>query len=299
MNWKNKICLGTAQFGKIYGITNKNKKQTSVQEIKKFLLLLKKNKIDFIDTALSYKNVDKKLSKTKINLNKFNIITKIPRPKQNEDHYVKKISKMILVSKEKLRIKSFYAVLLHDCYNLNVKEILKVKDIFANLKKKNLTKKIGISIYNIQELNFVLKFFIPDLIQIPLSIFDKRFLKKNILKKLSKYRIEVHVRSIFLQGLLLENYDSLKKQFLPWTNLFLRWNNYCIKYQISKLQAATNFIFNNNKVRKVIVGFANIGEFDEFLSLSMSKNKKIPLFKVKKQKNIEKLIKPYNWNFNK
>ena len=75
MNWKNKICLGTAQFGKIYGITNKKKKQTSVQEIKNFLLLLKKNKIDFIDTALSYKNVDKKLSKTKINLNKFNIIT--------------------------------------------------------------------------------------------------------------------------------------------------------------------------------------------------------------------------------
>ena len=299
MNWKNKICLGTAQFGKIYGITNKKKKQTSVQEIKNFLLLLKKNKIDFIDTALSYKNVDKKLSKTKINLNKFNIITKIPKPKKNEDHYVNKISKMILVSKENLRIKSFYAVLLHDCYNLNVKEILKVKDIFANLKKKNLTKKIGVSIYNIQELNFVLKFFIPDVIQVPLSIFDKRFLKKNILKKLLKYRIEVHVRSIFLQGLLLENYDSLKKQFLPWKNLFLSWNNYCIKYQMSKLQAATNFIFNNNIVRKVIVGFANIGQFDEFLSLRMSKNKKIPIFKVKKQKNIEKLIKPYNWNFNK
>ena len=68
---------------------------------------------------------------------------------------------------------------------------------------------------------------------------------------------------------------------------------------MSKLQAATNFIFNNNKVRKVIVGFANIGQFDEFLSLRMSKNKKIPIFKVKKQKNIEKLIKPYNWNFNK
>ena len=141
MNWKNKICLGTAQFGKIYGITNKNRKQISVQEIKNFLLLLKKNKIDFIDTALSYKNVDNKLSKTKINLNKFNIITKIPKPKKNEDHYVNKINKMILVSKENLRIKSFYAVLLHDCYNLNVKEILKVKDIFANLKKKKSYKK--------------------------------------------------------------------------------------------------------------------------------------------------------------
>ena len=67
--WKNKICLGTAQFGNIYGITNKNKKQINVNEVKKFLLLLKKNKINFIDTALSYKNVDKKLSETNIKLN--------------------------------------------------------------------------------------------------------------------------------------------------------------------------------------------------------------------------------------
>jgi len=61
MNWKSKICLGTAQFGNIYGITNKNKKQISVEEIKKFLLLLKKKKKNFIDNALAYKIVDKKL----------------------------------------------------------------------------------------------------------------------------------------------------------------------------------------------------------------------------------------------
>ena len=42
MKWGNKICLGTAQFGSIYGITNRNKNELKVKEIKKFLILLKK-----------------------------------------------------------------------------------------------------------------------------------------------------------------------------------------------------------------------------------------------------------------
>ena len=296
MNWKSKICLGTAQFGNIYGITNKNKKQISIEEIKKFLLLLKKNKINFIDTALAYKNVDKKISKTKISLSNFNIITKISKPNKKKHFSENKIYHKVIASKKKLRIKSFYAVLLHDCNNIKGEEILKVKNIFNMLKKNNHTKKIGVSLYNIEELNFVLKFFVPDVIQVPLNIFDKSFIKKNILKKLSKHKIEIHVRSIFLQGLLLKNNDAIKKQFLPWANLFLRWDNYCNKYQISKLQAATNFIFNTGKIKKIVVGFTSINEFNEFLSLNIKKSKNIPEFEVKKQKNIEKLIKPYNWN---
>lgn len=296
MNWKSKICLGTAQFGNIYGITNKNKKQISIDEIKKFLLLLKKNKINFIDTALAYKNVDKKLSRTKISLSYFDIITKIPKPNKKKRFSENIIYQKVLASKKKLRIKSFYAVLLHDCNNIKVEEILKVKNIFNLLKKNNHTKKIGVSLYNIEELNFILKFFIPDVIQVPLNIFDKSFIKKNILKKLSKHKIEMHVRSIFLQGLLLKNNDAIKKQFLPWTNLFLRWDNYCNKYQISKLQGAINFILNTRKIKKIVVGFTSINEFNEFLSLNIKKSKNIPEFEIKKQKNIEKLIKPYNWN---
>jgi len=62
------------------------------------------------------------------------------------------------------------------------------------------------------------------------------------------------------------------------------------------LQAATNFIFNTRKIKKIVVGFTSINEFNEFLSLNIKKSKNIPEFEVKKQKNIEKLIKPYNWN---
>ena len=136
MEWKKKICLGTAQFGSIYGITNENKKQLSVKKIKEFLILLKKNKIKFIDTALNYTNVDKKLSKTKIDLNNFKIITKIPSPQKKEKFYKKKTLKSILKSKKLLKINNFYAILIHGCQNLNTNQAKLIGDILLELKKK-------------------------------------------------------------------------------------------------------------------------------------------------------------------
>jgi aryl-alcohol dehydrogenase-like predicted oxidoreductase len=136
MSWSKKICLGTAQFGNIYGITNRNRNELNVKEIKKFLKLLIKNKIEFIDTALNYKNVDKKLKKTKINLNKFNIITKIPAPEIKEKFYKREIFRKILKSKKILKIKSFYAILVHNCNNLNSEQAKLIRDTLAELKKK-------------------------------------------------------------------------------------------------------------------------------------------------------------------
>ena len=172
MSWKKKICLGTAQFGSIYGITNKNKKQLSVKKIREFLILLKKNKIEFIDTALNYPNVDKKINKTKINLKNFKIITKIPPPKKKDKFYKKKTLKKILESKKLLKIKNFHAILIHGCNNLNLKQVMIIKDILIELKKKKISSKVGLSIYEIKELNFMLKFMIPDIVQVPHNIFD-------------------------------------------------------------------------------------------------------------------------------
>jgi aryl-alcohol dehydrogenase-like predicted oxidoreductase len=295
MNWGNKICLGTAQFGNIYGITNKNKNELDVKEIKKFLILLKKNKIVFIDTALSYKNVDKKLKKTKINLDKFEIITKIPKPKSNEKFYKKKILKKILQSKRTLKIKSFHSILIHNCQDLNTKQAKLIKDTLIELKDKKLTKKIGLSVYNTKDLNFMFKFFIPDLIQVPQNVFDTRFMQSKILNKIFKYNIELHVRSVFLQGLLLIDIKNMNLKFNKWKKLFEKWDLYCKKNKTSKLEAAVNLAMRNKNIKKIVVGFSNIDEFIEFLKIKAKNKLTVPKFLTDNEKNIDKLINPYNW----
>ena len=72
-------------------------------------------------------------------------------------------------------------------------------------KKNKVIKKIGISVYNKNELNEILKVFTPEIIQFPLNVFNQSFNDKKYLQSLKHKGIELHARSIFLQGLLLKN----------------------------------------------------------------------------------------------
>ena len=67
----NKLIIGTANFGLNYG-QGILKKKVDNEEIKKIILFCKKKKINFLDTAFSYKN-ERYLKSQK--LNKWNIIT--------------------------------------------------------------------------------------------------------------------------------------------------------------------------------------------------------------------------------
>ena len=98
-----------------------------------------------------------------------------------------------------------------DILSNNKKAILKTLNL---LKKQNKIKKIGVSVYEVEELKKILKVFKPDIIQIPINILNQNFLKKNFLKKIKKKGIEIHGRSIFLQGALLKYRNTSQGRIL-------------------------------------------------------------------------------------
>lgn len=102
----------------------------------KIIRFIKKKKINFLDTALSYKKAETNIISSKINISHFQIITKIPRP-QNESNYKLKILRKIIQSKNRFKIKKFNSILLHDSENLKKNEINKIVEILNILKKKN------------------------------------------------------------------------------------------------------------------------------------------------------------------
>ena len=88
------------------------------------------------------------------------------------------------------------------------------------LKKLGLIKKIGYSLYHPDELKLLSLDFVPDLIQIPFNLVDRRF--EPYLKELKKMKTEIHARSIFLQGLLL-NFEMMgERKFVNWQQI---WEN--------------------------------------------------------------------------
>jgi len=170
-----KLCFGTANFANNYGLKKRN--NFSQKKIRDILELLRKNKIKNIDTAISYKNVEKKIGH--FNLENFNIFTKLPKlPKKCSD--IKKWSLMnINNSLNSLNRKRLSGVFIHHSEDLIGKNKIKLYEALLFLKKKKIINNIGVSIYDFNILDKILNEFKIDMIQVPFNILDRRLATKN------------------------------------------------------------------------------------------------------------------------
>ncbi len=281
-----KIILGTSNFGAPYGISNPRKK-LSTNEIKKILKIAKVNKISFLDTAYNYKNSEKIIGKF-TNTDDFRIITKLPKIKNNLsliESYIKK-------SLKRLRRKKLYAVLVHSIEDLNSPNLKKILHELNLFKKKKLIKKIGVSVYKVDNLNKIIKKNKIDIVQFPSSIFDLRFLNTNLLSKLKMRKIEILVRSIFLQGVIFLNSKKLKKKFKKDSKKIIEFKENLKNDRDKMINYCLSFINNYKDIDGIVLG---IKEPKNLLQI-ISNNKRVSIKNVNKYAiNNENILIPYNW----
>ena len=285
---KNKIILGTAQFDKTYGsffTKEKNFLDHSIA-IKKLLRYVKKEKINSFETAILYKNKNNFFKK--IQGKKF-IITKLPKIPISNKNIEKWIISKVTNELKYLNKKSFWAILLHNSEFLKSCSRSKIFSAMKYLKKRNFCKKLGVSIYEKKEIQNHLRYWKPDIIELPYNVFDQR-ISERFLKNLKKNKISLFARSIFLQGLLIS--DKTPKYFKPWKTEIKKWGQWCKDNDISKINASLNFILNKPYIDRVIIGIENKEQLKEILDEYEKKNKlKFPNFRTK-SKN---LLNPYLW----
>ncbi len=284
-----KIALGTANFGQKYGLAKKN--INSKKEIKKILKFSNISNIKIIDTSGNYGSGESLLGSN--DLKNFKVITKlkISAKEKKKDSLESIVFNKIKTSLLKLNIKKLYAILLHSSDDLKYKKKYVLIKALKKLKKKNLVSKIGVSIYDPKELDFIWSFWKPDIVQCPFNILDQRIYKSGWLEKLKKNKIEIHVRSIFLQGLLLKDEKLIPKKFKKWKNIFRKLNVYCKNENITKVEACINFIKSFRKISYVVIGFENNDQIKAAIKNFKSKNKKYPSLMY----GDEKLINPRLW----
>ncbi len=282
---ENKIVLGTAQFSNDYGVTNEE--FLNNYKIKKILQESLKFDIKTIDTAPNYKGVEKKLGI--FNLKSFNLITKMSLSHNNKILSSNDFEQKIENSISNLNIEKIYAILIRNPKNL-LKNI-KLLDVLKDYKKKEKVFKIGYTLYNTEELEGLYKFFKPDIVQIPYSIVDKRFEKKNWITKMYNEGVEIHVRSVFLQGLLLVNIESLPKKFQKYKNFFEKFDLWVNKKKISKLQACLGPILDDKRIAKVVVGISSSKNLAQINNIKAKKIFYPEWFKLKNRK----LLDPSCW----
>jgi len=259
------IILGTANFGLNYGIKNKYKK-LKIKKIKKILIVLKKKKLNFIETSQDYTNVEKLLGN--LNTKQFKIVTKFIFRENNNFVFDK-----FLETIKNLKTKNVHTVLFHNSSDLLKKNGEIIYDEMLLLKKKGYIKKIGVSVYKTKELKKILDKYKFDIVQVPINIFNQTFIKKDFLHYLKKKKVEIHARSIFLQGLLLLKDKDIPDKFLKDLKIFQKWNLWLKKNRTTNFDACLNFITNQKCIKKIIVGVDNSKQLNEIINFKKSKKK--------------------------
>tara|TARA_X000000950_G_C13911116_1_gene659003 strand:+ start:2752 stop:3594 length:843 start_codon:yes stop_codon:yes gene_type:complete len=277
------LTIGTAQFGAKYGI---NQKKIKFKELKKIKDIIKKNKIRHFDTSIYYKNSEKIIGTLNV---KKKIITKITLPKKNKSNIKTWYKNTLNKSLKKLKVKKLYGLLIHDTSDI-FKENKKLLKLILDSKKNKLISKIGISVYETNEVEKVLKFWTPDIIQFPVNIFNQNFIKKKFLKKLKKLGIETYARSCFLQGILLKkNLKSNNQKNKKIFKSYLKWSQV---NKISQLTACVHFVKQINYIDSLIVGFDDVFQLNEIIKTFNKKLIPVPYKFINKDK---KLIDPRKW----
>ena len=291
---KNKLVIGTANFGMAYG-QGVNPKELSVSTIKNILQSANHHGISILDTAISYGDAYKKLGS--LGLESWSVITKIPKITNEIDKVDNWVTNSITKSLEVMRIPSFEAILIHnpkDVTGVNGKELI---SSLKRIKGKGLTRKIGLSIYEKIDLEQALDVFQPDIIQCPFNILDNRMLQNNYLSKLSRLGIEIHVRSIFLQGLLIRNSESIPDDFKKFKSFWAYWHLWLKSNKLEPVEACVRYVNSISEIDKIIVGVNSTLHLKEILNYYT----KPPIYQVPSWNSVLKkeLVDPRLWKKNK
>ncbi len=278
-----KLALGTVQFGLDYGTTNHDG-QVAIDEVKSILDYAKYKGIDTLDTASGYGNSEQVLGE--VGVNNYQIITKTISLKNSVNGVIKGFCQSL----DYLNVKQVDGLLIHNIDDAKEKQFSILFDRLNELKKEGLIKKIGFSTYTPEQVDFLLENFDFDLIQVPFNVFDTRLVEGGQLKALKKKSVEIHARSVFLQGVLL-NFSSLSDYFSTWDAQFERYQEMVREKELSLLEYALNFALNTQELDKILVGVNNVNQLTDIVNASKS-DVDLKAFKI----DDINLLNPSLWN---
>jgi aryl-alcohol dehydrogenase-like predicted oxidoreductase len=261
MNKISKLGLGTVQWGLSYGVSNQSG-PTSPEMVSSILLDARRSGVSVLDTGSLYGNAEMVLGMN--SLERFHVVTKTPQFATSRITTIEtnQLKEAFQKSLDTLSCKKVYGLLVHHAEDILVPGGNEIVSTMMQLKEKGQVEKIGVSVYDSKQVDAVMEIFIPDLIQLPLSVLDQRMLSSGHLAMLKKEGVEIHVRSIFLQGLLLMPLDKIPAYFEPIKPLLTRWHDRAQVQGLTVNQAALLFIRGIPYVDKVIIGVDSLAQFN-------------------------------------
>jgi aryl-alcohol dehydrogenase-like predicted oxidoreductase len=259
----NRLALGTVQFGLPYGIANQVG-QVSRLKAKAMLQLAATSGIDTLDTDIAY--VDSETCLGEVGAQDFKIVTKLPAVPDDCANVDVWIQQQVSASLDRLGVTAVYGLLLHRSEQLLGTNGVALYRALQGLKNNGQIQKLGVSIYSPSELDALIPQYRFDLVQAPFNLVDRRLDRTGWLQRLKDGGVEVHTRSVFLQGLLLMAKAEMPAKFEPWSELWHRWQQWHTDHNISSVQACLAFPLSFPEIDRVVVGADSVSQLAQILS---------------------------------
>lgn len=266
-----RLALGTAQLGLTYGVANTHGRM-DMDEAARVLQVARENAMDTLDTAVAYGESEQRLGK--LGVGGWQIVSKLPGLLGSCMDIEGWVRAQVEESLARLRVQYLHGLLLHRPSDLLQPSGRSLWSAVERVRQLGLVRKIGISIYAPEELDRIMPHYAVELVQCPLNLFDRRLVQSGWSRRLARSGVEIHVRSVFLQGLLLMSDRS--RRFAPWGPLFSRWDAWRRTQGDRGLGACLQFALSVPEVSRIVVGVDSVCQLREILGAAQASDPSWP-----------------------
>lgn len=266
-----KLGLGTVQFGLDYGVSNTSGR-TPEAEVGHILRLAADNGIRMLDTAAGYGESEAVLGRILPAWHSFAVVTKTPAMRAGEggEDYVERVRRTFHQSLARMGQEKVYGLLVHHADDLLSGHGETLMQALLEFRRQGAVEKVGVSVYNASQIDAVLARYPIELVQLPVSVLDQRLIASGHLAKLRRAGIEVHARSVFLQGLLLMPPEAMPGHFEAIRDHLAGYRACLESLGLSPLQAALGYVLGLPEVDHVILGVNTAVQLQEILAVRMT-----------------------------
>jgi aryl-alcohol dehydrogenase-like predicted oxidoreductase len=253
--------LGTAQFGLDYGVSNP-RGCVPESEVRTILETAARARLTLVDTAASYGDAERVLGRSWPFPSPFRVVTKTIRASEGLDRLEARARRSL----ERMGVARGHALLVEAAEDLSGGEGRLLWARLERLKAEGLFQKIGFSAYGTDDPLRLARRFNPDVVQAPGSMLDQRLIKDGTLQGLAEHGVEVHLRSVFLQGLLFLPRDGLPPALADAGPKLSRLRRMLAEAGADPLRAALAYAQTQTGASSVIVGVTSAAELRAILA---------------------------------
>jgi aryl-alcohol dehydrogenase-like predicted oxidoreductase len=284
-----RLALGTVQFGQSYGIANRGG-QVALAEAAQIMRLARQHGIRTLDTAAAYGDSEQRLGR--IGVADWSVVSKLP-PLPGDCHDVASwAAGCCEQSCQRLQVQQLYGLLVHRSSDLLGPQGEQLFLALQQLRAQGKTRRIGVSVYSPADLEALVPRYALQLVQAPFSVVDRRLETSGWLGRLKAQGAEVHVRSVFLQGLLLLAPQARPECFAHWQTLWDDFERWRARTGRSREQLCLGFVLRRPQIDRVVVGVDSAAQLAGLLAAAVPLTEEAP---AELASSDPQLIDPSRW----